>query len=259
LAHVLEASGEGGEWGVVVDHRRLAQLCYDVYKHGPEIRNIRIIEWMTAADPDSNATVIVLRGTDSLTDIIADLMAVKVAHPWGKVVAGALHSWNTVRQQIAKIPPPWILTGHSLGAEIAMLAAAEHPEKVKEVVVFGAPRLGNHAFANKYNEVLGGRTIRYSNGPDLITVIPMGLTLCPPGIRGFKHCGRLMFWNGANWREGASFWGMVKLCLASRWRLILLHSIHAYGKLPYPEHLPMPTREELSQTLTDETQEYPLP
>lgn len=69
----------------------------------------------------------------------------------------------------------WI-TGHSLGAALAMLAAAfvstlpTHP--IAGVYTFGQPRVGDGGFAAAYGARLGGRTFRCVNDRDLVPHVP---------------------------------------------------------------------------------------
>ncbi|KAL4243786.1 hypothetical protein ABKN59_010746 [Abortiporus biennis] len=70
-----------------------------------------------------------------------------------------------------------VVTGHSLGAAIALLDAVmlrmNLPSSVHvDSVVFGLPRVGNQAFANMVDSILPGFT-RVSNQNDPVTVIPL--------------------------------------------------------------------------------------
>ena len=62
----------------------------------------------------------------------------------------------TVERQVAALHDaiqsfaPFTLVGHSLGALIAVAYAAEHPEKVKNIVPIGMPYFGSEAAAYRY-------------------------------------------------------------------------------------------------------------
>lgn len=79
------------------------------------------------------------------------------------------------------------ITGHSLGAALAALTAqrlaAVAPERLAAVYTFGMPRVGNAAFAQAYEAVLGARTYRMVHGDDLVPTVP-------PSSLGFHHVGR---------------------------------------------------------------------
>ncbi|XP_018436435.2 phospholipase A1-IIdelta-like [Raphanus sativus] len=77
--------------------------------------------------------------------------------------------------------PSIILTGHSLGATIATLAALDLAENVTSgysdvppvtAIVFGSPRVGNREFLNRINEHDNVRILHVKNEIDLITRYP---------------------------------------------------------------------------------------
>ena len=68
-----------------------------------------------------------------------------------------------------------MITGHSLGAAMATLLAAEREEA--ELVTFGSPRVGDPAFA----ALFAGRAVRrYVDCTD-------GVTAVPPSLIGYAH------------------------------------------------------------------------
>jgi predicted lipase len=77
-----------------------------------------------------------------------------------------------------------ILTGHSLGGALAVMAAADLQSifgKVKQLYTFGQPRVGNAAFANYMTNFI----------PNTFRVIDYGdqVPHVPQSILGFKHSG----------------------------------------------------------------------
>lgn len=72
------------------------------------------------------------------------------------------------------------MTGHSLGAALATLAADRFGE-VQGVYTFGSPRVGNRRFKENYSI----RTYRFVNGSDIVTKIP------PSGF--YVHVGEPRF------------------------------------------------------------------
>jgi predicted lipase len=77
------------------------------------------------------------------------------------------------------------ITGHSLGAALAVLCAVDvqynRPDADIEVVLFGCPRVGNRAFALSYNKRVD-KTLRVEYGNDVVTKVP-------PAAFGFRHVG----------------------------------------------------------------------
>jgi len=97
--------------------------------------------------------------------------------------------------QIEQALPPGnkvTYTGHSLGGALANLAAAEHQgEKGKvEVVTFGAPRVGDKAFAATLESKLGQEKItRVTTPGDPITQVPPSASVVGDKL-GFQHAGK---------------------------------------------------------------------
>lgn len=117
-------------------------------------------------------TVLVFRGTDELRDWVRNLRAVPAA--WsrgGRVHAGfarALHRiWRELRERLERADGPLVCTGHSLGGALALLAASRVP--AASVWTFGAPRVGDRAFARALHDIPVQRVV---NGRDLVPQLP---------------------------------------------------------------------------------------
>lgn len=83
----------------------------------------------------------------------------------------------------------WV-TGHSLGAALATLAAARS-ERLDGVYTFGSPRVGDEGFAAAFSGLMAGKGVecfRVVNHEDLVTKVP--IRALPPGTV-FKHVGSL--------------------------------------------------------------------
>jgi predicted lipase len=82
---------------------------------------------------------------------------------------------------------PLFVTGHSLGAALAALAALSASNAAlppRAVYTFGMPRVGGPQFGRSYGE-LGKLTYRLVHGIDLVARVP-------PSSLGFQHVGRLL-------------------------------------------------------------------
>jgi hypothetical protein len=84
---------------------------------------------------------------------------------------------------------PLILTGHSLGGALAVLAGyflAEQNYPVHSIYTYGQPRAGDAAFAADFEVLCGGKTYRVVNQNDLVPRLPGWLL-------GYRHAGQLQF------------------------------------------------------------------
>lgn len=147
--------------------------------------------------PDPPVIVVAFRGTESARDAMTDADARRVRGPFG----GSVH--RGFKRGLSVVWPAMIehfehavaehgaastvlLTGHSLGAALATLAAAELAErglKVSGLYTFGSPRVGDWRFARALEGWLGAdRIFRTVNNNDVVTRVP-------PWFTGYRHVG----------------------------------------------------------------------
>ncbi len=115
------------------------------------------------------------RGTqsDRIRDILSDIAFTPVR--WrgpGRIHRGFLRAWRSAESTIGGWikdagAAPLVVTGHSLGAALAIVMAAHHPHA--RLIVFGAPRVGTRAFATLF----GDRDVRrFVDCADFVTRVP---------------------------------------------------------------------------------------
>lgn len=123
-------------------------------------------------------TIVAFRGTepDKIEDFIADLRARPVVWPGGgRVHAGFLAAYQAVhaplQAALEQLPSTGrlIFTGHSLGAAVATLAAAEFRAHQPELVTFGSPRVGDAGFAALLQGLSVQRVVQCG---DIVTRVP---------------------------------------------------------------------------------------
>ena len=144
---------------------------------------------------NDNMVAMVFRGTEGVRDVLTDLDY--FPRPWtargapaGRVHRGfarALgHVLPLLEAALPVEPKPLVLSGHSLGAAMATLAASQL--QASELHTFGEPRAGNAEFARfLHRNVEEGLTYhRYVDCCDIVTRVP-------PGFMGFRHCGVLHY------------------------------------------------------------------
>lgn len=155
-----------------------------------------------ASLPD--AIVVSFRGTQldnfwaSVLDFVADVGILPIPDAAGHFVHAGFNAalgevWadieRLVRAEQARLPRPLWITGHSLGAALATLAASRWSGsaamRVKGVYTFGSPRVGDSAFGT----AIGVPIYRFRNDSDIVPHLPLGLL--------FRHTGHLQFIDGA--------------------------------------------------------------
>jgi triacylglycerol lipase len=151
-----------------------------------------------------DAIVLAFRGTQvdtfwsSVLDFTVDAQFLPVADSHGDLVhAGFLSAlaevWTHVAAHLeaeqAKRPRPLWITGHSLGAALATLAANLCSEdatfRLQGVYTFGSPRVGDSGFGANIRVPV----FRFRNDSDIVPHLPLGLV--------FHHVGRLQYIDGA--------------------------------------------------------------
>ena len=157
--------------------------------------------------------VLSFRGTEvsQKSDILADLKAGKNLEACGGKVhvgfKGEINKiWPTIEKAIANIDTLYV-TGHSLGAAMATIAASRMQSKVTALVTFGSPRVGNQEFVNSLNVT----HYRVQNNCDDVTKVPFRLS-------GFRHHGTHKYMNFYGEFRDLTPWQRVKDMARSRLR-----------------------------------------
>lgn len=140
--------------------------------------------------------IVAFRGTSSVRDFLTDAKCRMVQGECGRVHRGFLSCLAAVSDlvfsQLRGNTKPILITGHSLGGALAMLFAEWLDRTVRTgipfeaVYTFGQPRVGNGAFANHYDHILGDRTFRFVFEEDLVARVP-GV------LMGYRHTGQEVF------------------------------------------------------------------
>lgn len=140
--------------------------------------------------PHEKRALIAFRGTepDDVTDIGTDLeLSLTKWDGTARVHAGFLGAFESVADAISRwrdthAPLPPIVTGHSLGAALATLAASRW--HAARVVSFGSPRVGNPAFTAT---IPAATHARYVNCCDVVTELPPEI----PDL--YEHAGPMRY------------------------------------------------------------------
>ena len=155
--------------------------------------------------------VLSFRGTEVTepSDILADLKAGKNIEPVGGKIhvgfKGEINKlWPTIQKSVANIDSLYV-TGHSLGAAMATIAAGRMQSKVLALVTFGSPRVGNKQYVNS----LTVTHYRVQNNCDDVTKVPFKLM-------GFAHHGTHKYLNYYGAFRTLTPWQQVKDMVRSR-------------------------------------------
>lgn len=143
------------------------------------------------------AVILAFAGTDPgiWQNLVSDVTPVSLdgsdIHDGFRIAAAAAQPQVDQAVGLCRQPgnPSLFVTGHSLGAAIAALAALSASAQgvpPRAVYTFGMPRVGGTGFAASYGE-LSNVTYRLVHGLDLVARVPT-----PRLLRGFHHVGRLL-------------------------------------------------------------------
>lgn len=131
-----------------------------------------------ATDSARSLKVLAFRGTESrsIRDLMTDLNTGPKTFPLGgKVHKGFFDAYQTVKARIdSRLEAhsgPLLITGHSLGAALATIAAVYHPPAA--LITFGSPRTGDADFAAHLQSLVDrGAVRRYVNCCDVVARVP---------------------------------------------------------------------------------------
>jgi hypothetical protein len=139
------------------------------------------------------ASIIAFAGTDplNLLNWVSDFyLGLPGENAHRGFVDAAASVWDEVGEIVSKSIAErraLFITGHSLGAAIALVVADRaHTERKLdqvEIYVFGSPRVARIDFAERF--AFGKTTYRLAYGQDVVATVP-------PTALGFQHVGRLL-------------------------------------------------------------------
>jgi triacylglycerol lipase len=144
--------------------------------------------------------ILAFRGTQMrcMRDWMTDFQIAMIPGCGGKIHRGFSKAldliWDQVMTELGRCRSnhqALFLTGHSLGAGLATIAAArlqEAGQPVNSLYTFGSPRVGNRQFVDRFTQQLGSQTFRFVNDHDLITRLP-------PRSLGYGHVGLVLYFD----------------------------------------------------------------
>lgn len=175
---------------------------YAVQNHKSFFSSAANIQGFTAYLVNQNAIILSFRGSADIKNWIANLDTVSVTYPGcagcrvhqgfnfayegaGNLVRSAVQNLQALHRGV-----PVIITGHSLGGAMAVLATLDLKHlgiAIKEVYTFGQPRVGDANFA----AYLQKSTPEFYHVINYADIVPH----LPPGAFGFQHGGHEVWYN----------------------------------------------------------------
>ncbi|MCT0213676.1 MULTISPECIES: lipase family protein [unclassified Synechococcus] len=208
-------SRESFSWDTALS---LALACQLAYEPAATVQ-ARALEWgFSSCEPISDGpaqcfvagsedlVLVSFRGTESVADWLSNLKLLSTdSGRFGPVHAGFLEQFRALQQEIEAIlrsapDRRLVITGHSLGGAIAVLAAASWVGELPlhALHTFGQPMAGKAAFASFVQRQFEARYFRHVNGADVVSRVPPG----------YRHAGQLYRLAGRESTSStASAWG----------------------------------------------------
>jgi triacylglycerol lipase len=200
------------------DIRRTVDAKWDF----PKFRFFNKQDTQGYAAANDKMILLAFRGTEvtHLRDWMTDLRIKQVDTPFGAIHTGFKEALDRVWEEVLitfrifhRGQPIWI-TGHSLGAALATLAAQRlMAENINfnGLYTFGSPRVGNPAFCEACNKAFAARTFRFVNNNDVVTRVPQR-------VLGYDHLGTLKYLDHeGKVQDDLSFWEAFLDRVQGRW------------------------------------------
>ncbi|MFM7733310.1 MAG: lipase family protein, partial [Cyanobium sp.] len=132
----------------------------------------------------ASVVLVTFRGTESTADWLSNLQVqLKTVPGLGKVHAGFWGQFTALQPQLetllqARRNVPIVVSGHSLGGAIAVLAAATWAASrpVRALYTYGQPAVAQAGAATRIGTTLAGRHHRLVNDADIVPRVPPGYT-----------------------------------------------------------------------------------
>lgn len=133
---------------------------------------------------DEQRILLAFRGTAGRNDWLLDARVARENHVHAGFADAVEKSWNSKIAPLLVDPGARqiLITGHSLGGALALLAARRIGTAVSKLVTFGQPRAVDEVAAGECQRVFGDRYLRVIHDKDVVPRVP-GFT------GGYRHCG----------------------------------------------------------------------
>ncbi len=187
------------DWRKALSLALASRLSYakkgEVERVAKDVWRLRTCEVVAADDTQcfvatsADAVLVSFRGSYNVGDWLSNLNMSITTRPYGAVHRGFLAGFQVVQEPLeallGKYPArPVILTGHSRGGALALIAASEWKDKYKIAAIhtFGQPAVGQASFTEFFEKAYARKYYRFVNNQDIVPRVPPW----------FEHCGWLL-------------------------------------------------------------------
>ncbi len=208
----------------------LSRIAYRSHDQAQQVADLGLTNYVTLSGTSTQAFVaqdganlyLAFRGTEATnpTDWLRDAEFQPTTGVFGTMVHTGFRRaldevWQEIVPLLASTTRGLVITGHSLGAGLAVLAAgrlAATNQSVDHVYTYGSPRIGLRDFAAAYQGLLGPQTFRVVNHIDIVTRVPLLL-------QSYRHVGRRMYFDGGGrFHPDAGTWQIARDDVMARFR-----------------------------------------
>lgn len=133
---------------------------------------------------DSQRIILAFRGTAGRTNWLTNTRLAQADHVHAGFAEALEKAWNPRIATLLANPGSRqiLITGHSLGGALALLAARRIGKNVAKLVTFGQPRAVDQVAAQECQHTFGDRYLRVIHDKDVVPRVPAF-------TGGYRHCG----------------------------------------------------------------------
>lgn len=183
------------------NHKTYAKICKLAFKDKSEekIKDLGSFDEVIFIENKRTSTELYVAISEERKELIVAFRATKDFYDWfftnmktefiesqiGKCHKGFFKSFSSIQDKLSRVlekhkDKKTVLTGHSLGGAIALIAASYI--QFDQCVTFGSPRVFDSKAVRLYSDLYGHKTYRYTMAGDFIVRVPWPFT-------GYRHVG----------------------------------------------------------------------
>ena len=130
----------------------------------------KYIHWNNETIAAIKGNILVFKGSDTMKDLFYDFTTSPNALHKGRTISNIQLIYSNIKHEIKSIISLHrinIITGWSLGSVLSCITAFDNAENIDKIVCFGFPNIFDVDFKERYNRVLGNKTIIHNHNLDI--------------------------------------------------------------------------------------------